>query len=418
MKVTHFSTNDSQGGAARAAYRLHNALKLQGVASSMLVQYKFTADPDVFGTDTRLGHKIYQNISILDGVPVFLSPAARNTHFSPAILPDRLATKSIKLKPDLIHLHWIAGGFMRIETIPRLQYPIVWTLHDMWPFTGGCHYSSDCQKYAESCGKCPLLRSTSEIDLSRSVWRRKESAWRDVNLTIVTPSNWMAKCAANSTLLAERDIRVIPNPINTDVFRAGANKIVARTSLGLPTDRYLILFGSMDATSDGRKGFVHLKSSLQLLSKAGWGSRAELVVFGAEEPSVPPEFGMRTTYMGSLNDEIMIARLYSAADVFVAPSIQDNLPNTVMESLACGTPVVAFNIGGMPDMIEHEKTGWLSPPFDSNDMAQGIAFILSDHDIRDSMAKRARLKAEREYSEKVVADRHLSLYKELIEKSS
>jgi len=306
---------------------------------------------------------------------------------------------------------------MRIETIPRLQFPIVWTLHDMWPFTGGCHYSSDCQKYTESCGVCPVLRSTSEIDLSRSVWRRKDSAWRDVNLTIITPSNWMAKCAADSSLFTERDIRVIPNPINTDVFRADTDKFVARTSLGLPIDRDLILFGSMDATSDARKGFAQLKSSLHLLSKAGWGSRAELVVFGAEEPLVKPEFGMRTTYMGNLNDEIMIARLYCAADVFVAPSIQDNLPNTVMESLACGTPVVAFNIGGMSDMIEHEKTGWLSPPFDSNDMAQGIASILSDHDRRGPMANRARLKAEREYSEKVVANRHLSLYQELLEKS-
>jgi glycosyltransferase involved in cell wall biosynthesis len=206
---------------------------------------------------------------------------------------------------------------------------------------------------------------------------------------------------------------VIPNGLDLQKYKP-IERSLARKLLDLPQDKQLILFGAMKSTSDRRKGFHLLLPALQKLSQSEWQKRLELVVFGASEPLEPPDFGFKANYIGKLGDDISLSLLYAAADVFVAPSVQDNLPNTVMEALACGTPCVAFKIGGMPDMIEHEQNGYLAQPYEVEDLARGIAWVLEDRERYEKLCDRAREKAEEEFTLELQAQRYLSLYKELI----
>ena len=287
----------------------------------------------------------------------------------------------------------------------------------MWPFTGGCHYSGECDRYTQSCGVCPQLHSNQNWDISRWVWQRKNKAWKNLNLTIITPSRWLADCAKNSSLFEDLRIEVIPYGLDTKKYKP-LDKQFARNLLGLPVDKQIVFFGAMSATSDRRKGFHLLLPALQKLSQFQvWQDRLELAVFGASQPINPPNFGFRTHYLGRLNDDISLALVYSAADVFVAPSIQDNLPNTVMEALACGTPCVAFKIGGIPDMIEHEQNGYLAQPFDVEELATGIAWVLEDSERYHKLCDRAREKVEQEFTLEIQASKYLKLYNEILQSS-
>lgn len=413
MKVLHLSTSDIDGGAARAAFRLHQGLLGSGVRSQMLVQTKYGKDSLVSGSDTQIGRFVSKLKYVVDSMPAIFSRRSRGATFSPANFPDRVARHTSGIAPDIIHLHWIAGGFMRIETLSHLNGPIVWTLHDMWPFTGGCHYGGECIRYSGSCGCCPELNSSAENDLSRRIWKRKSRAWRGVPMTIITPSHWMAECATASSLFSEADIRVIPNGINTTLFHP-SDRSIARNILGLPQDRRLILFGAMSPTGDLRKGFKYLLPAIKDLANNGWGESAELLVYGGSQSGKAPDFGMKTRYIGQVSDDSTLVLLNVAADVLVAPSIQDNLPNTVMEAMACGTPVVAFRIGGMPDMISHGETGWLAHPFDHKDLARGIVYVIENVSRREEMGIHAREKIVRDYAERIVARRHIDLYEELL----
>jgi len=380
MKILHLSTSDISGGAARAAYRLHQGLVENGVHSRMFVQTKYSNDHLVTGSDTHTKEISAKLKYLVDSMPAIFSRRSRGATFSPAIFPDRIAHHAATISPDIVHLHWIAGGFMRIETLYQLSRPIVWTLHDMWPFTGGCHYSGECSRFTCSCGCCHELRSTIENDLSRRIWQRKFKSWQKLPITVVAPSRWMAECAAKSSLFSDVTIKIIPNAINTMLFHPG-DRLIARKILGLPLDRDLILFGAMSPTSDPRKGFQHLLPAIKELANNGWGERAELLVYGESLSVKMPDFGMKLRSMGRVSDDVLVL-LNVAADVFVAPSRQDNLPNTVMESLACATPVVAFNIGGMPDMIEHKKmAGWLHRLMPMNWHKESPLYFLTAKDI-------------------------------------
>ncbi len=413
MKVLHLSTSDIEGGAARATYRLHQGLLGCGVRSQMYVQCKCGNDPLVIGPHKRSGRIVAMLSYLVDSLPVFFARRRRGTTFSPAILPDRVVSNLNRVAPDIVHLHWVTGGFMRIETLSRLKRPIVWTLHDMWPFTGGCHYSGECSRYNGSCGYCPELESSVEDDLSQRYWRRKAQAWKGFPIVIVAPSRWIAECAAASSLFSEADIRVIPNGINTTLFKP-CDRSKAREILGLPQDRRLILFGAMSPTVEQRKGFKYLLSAIKDLAVNGWGDNTELLVYGAKDSKKMPDFGLKARYIGHVPDDEAMVLLNVAADVFVAPSIQDNLPNTVMEALACGTPVVAFRIGGMPDMIVHGETGWLANPFEHQDIVKGIVHVIEDASRREMMGRQAREKVMRDYAENIVARRHIELYEQLL----
>jgi len=413
MNVLLVSTYDIEGGAARAAYRLHQGLQGKGICSQMLVQDKSSNDVTVFAPKTRLDQGIARARLTLDALPLKFYRKRDSGTFSLQWLPDGIVPKITQLEPDIINLHWIGEAFLQAEAIAKFDKPLVWTLHDMWAFTGGCHYNQDCDRYTASCGACPQLGSSKDWDLSRWVWQRKAKTWKDLNLTIVCPSSWLAECARTSSLFKDVPVEVIPYGLDTGKYKP-LNRKVARELLHLPQDKQLVLFGALKATSDKRKGFHLLQPALQDLSKSEWQDRLELVIFGSSAPEKPPDLGFKTHYLGTLSDDLSLAVVYSAADVFVLPSTQDNLPNTVLEAIACGTPCVAFNIGGMPDMIEHQKNGYLAQPYKIEDLAQGIAWVLENKERHRKLGDRAREKAEQEFTLEIQARRYLSLFTEIL----
>ena len=413
MKPLLLSTSDISGGAARAAYRLHTGLRRIGVESQMLVQVKSSDDCSVIGPKSKWEKGWGRLRPMIDAVPLKFYRNHQKIIFSPAWMPDNLKKKVTAINPGLLHLHWVAGGFLRIETLKHFNKPLVWTLHDSWAFTGGCHIPFECKRYRESCGACPLLGSSRKNDLSHRIWKRKHKAWRELDITIVTPSRWLAQCARDSSLFCDYRVEVIPNGLDLNRYKP-MDRQVAQELLSFPQDKKLILFGAMSSTSDKNKGFQFLQPALQKLAANGWAEKAELIVFGASEPANPPDLGLKVHYAGYLNDDISLALLYAAADVFVAPSIQDNLPNIVIEALACRTPCVAFDIGGMSDMIKHQKTGYLAQPFETDDLAHGIDWVLQDTNRLKQLSLQARKKAEKDFELSVVSNRYLELYKEVL----
>ena len=417
MKVSIISTFDLKGGAARSSYRLHQGLHSIGIDSKLLVQVCYSDHKSVIGTSSESGiGKAITGLKLtLERFPSkFYSDnkSAYSSHW----LPDKINAQVKKLKPDIINLHWVSAGYLQIETIAKFNQPIVWTLHDMWAFTGGCHYHQACDRFTASCGACPQLGSKRNWDLSRWVWQRKQKAWQNLNLTIVTPSKWLADCARTSSLFKNKQIEIIPYGLNLNVFRPIEQK-TARELLQLPQNKQLILFLSLQATSDPRKGFHLLQPALKKLSATGWQDRVELVVAGASEPDKPVDFGFKSHYLGTLTDDLMLALTYSAADVFVAPSVQDNLPNTILESIACGTPCVAFNIGGMPDMIEHYSNGYLAQPYEIDDLVRGIIWTLENEERSQKLGDRSRKKAEQEFALEIQARRYESLFGDILAES-
>jgi glycosyltransferase involved in cell wall biosynthesis len=411
MKVLHLSTSDLEGGAARAAYRLHEGLQEINLSSQMLVRAKSSCDRTVIA-EKSLKSKLGP---ILSNLPLRSYPKRDRTLFSLQWSWDAIAPRVAQLNPDVLNLHWVSNGYLQIETLAKLNKPLVWTLQDMWAFTGGCHYSQDCDRYTDSCGKCPQLHSNKNRDLSRQVWRRKTRAWKNLNLTIVAPSSWMAKCARSSSLFRSRPIEVIPFGLDTEKYRP-VNPSIARDLLNLPQDKQLVLFGALAATSDRRKGFDLLLPALQKLGESGWQDRFEIAVFGASQPENPVELGMRTHYLGHFQDDLMLALAYSAADVMIVPSIQESFGQTASEAMACGTPVVAFDATGLSDIVDHQQNGYLAKPFEVEDLARGITRVLEDSSRHQKLSTLAREKAEREFTLERQARRYQSVYADILER--
>ena len=411
MKVCLISSSNGRAGGHAAAYRLHQGLQSK-VSSTMLVGNKSRGDYTIVSAETRLA-KAWVNVApTLNALPKLFYSNRDRTDYSLQWLPDKVAAKVAKIDPDIVNLHWINSGYLQVETIAKFNRPIVWTLHDMWPFTGGCHYSQGCDRYKQSCGSCPILKSNYSWDLSRWLWQRKAKSWRNINLTIVTPSRWLAQRAAESSLFKDLRIEVIPNGLDTQRYKP-RDRSFAREIIGLPKDKKIILFGAVSATSNDRKGYSLLMPALQKLKHDRTQQQMELVIFGADKPKDPPDFGIKARYLGRFNDDISIALLYSCADVFVAPSIQDNLPNTVMEALACGTPCVAFNIGGMPDLIDRQQNGYLATAYDPEDLARGISWIIEDLERWQNLSTCARSKVEREFTLDKQAQTYIQLYQDI-----
>ncbi|WP_373032451.1 glycosyltransferase family 4 protein [Sulfurovum sp.] len=411
MKVLIVNTSDVQGGAARAAYRLHKSLLVQNIDSKMLVQSKSSDD---FTVETTSSTKMQKGLNklrpMIDSIPVRFYKERTKTVFSPSWFGfGDVIDKINKINPDIVHLHWINDGMIKIEDLTRIKVPVVWSLHDNWAFTGGCHIKWECEKYKESCGACPRLGSTKENDLSRKIFKRKERTFSQMyNMTIVGLSSWLNECSKNSTLLKDKRHINLPNPINTDLYRP-FHKERSRELWNLPKNKQLVLFGAKDATSNINKGFIELGESLHQLES----NNIEFVVFGGTEPKDSQHFGFKTHYLGYLHDDISLVTLYSAVDVMVVPSLQENLSNVIMESLACGTPVVGFNVGGNSDMIEHKKTGYLAKPFESTDLTNGIEWVLNNPDY-DELCQNAREKIVSTFDSIVVAKKYIELYKNLL----
>ena len=413
MKVLMLNASDLGGGAARAAYRLFQGFQEIKVDAQMLVQEKLSNDPKVFSSPAFVNRKLNSLIPRLNRLPLKLYPQLEKVIFSPQWVPDNLPSQVEKFQPDIINLHWVCNGYLQVETLPKFSQPLVWTLHDMWAFTGGCHYSEDCDRYTQSCGTCPQLHSSKESDLSRWVWQRKAKAWKNLDLTLVTPSNWLAKCVETSSLFRNRQVVVIPNGLDTQKFKP-INRQFARKILNLPQDKQLLLFGAMQGTGDRWKGFSLLQAAMQELTKSGLRDQIELVVFGASASSQQSDLGFKVHYLGRLNDDITLAMAYSAVDVMVVPSLYESFGQTASESLACGTPVVAFNATGIKDVVDQMENGYLAEPYKSEDLANGIAWVLENPERYQKLSAKARKKAEREFTLELQAHRYLSVYNEVL----
>ncbi|MBD2343488.1 glycosyltransferase family 4 protein [Anabaena subtropica] len=420
MKILHLSTYDTYGGAAIATYRLYNGLQKIGVNSQMLVQVKFSNNNSITAIGNKIVHKYPKVKPHLDSLPKLLFrhiDKSQRTSYSLQWLPDSMVNKIEKIDPDIIHLHWISGGFINIETIAKLNKPIIWTLQDMWAFTGGCHYSQECKRYQQSCGKCPQMPKRFNIDLSRWVWERKEKAWSDLNFTIVTPSNWLAECAKSSSLFSKSDIKIIPNSLDISTYKPTERK-TARNLLNLPQNKYLVLFGAVNAIGDKRKGFHLLQPALQKMSQSGWKDKIELIIFGSSQPENPVNLGFKVHYMGKISDETKLALLYSSADVMIVPSIEEAFGQTASESLACGTPVVSFDSTGLKDIVEHQQNGYRAKCFSYDDLANGIVWVIENKERHQKLCVSACETVKQKFTLELQAKNYLSLYQNILKINS
>lgn len=310
---------------------------------------------------------------------------------------------------DIVNLHWVNGLVDVKSFFGSWRKPVVWTLHDMNPFTGGCHYNGDCERYVDRCGLCPQLFSDRERDLSRSIWNRKNRTYENLvadGLHIVTPSQWMANLAKKSSLLKRFPKTVIPNGIDTKVF-SPRDPSELRASLGIPATTPVLLFVA-DYAANERKGFSLLVEALKTLDQ---NHEFCLISIGGDRPELPG--GRFHLHLGRVSDENRLATVYSLADVFVIPSIQDNLPNTILESLACGTPVAGFRTGGIPEVVRDGVTGRLADSGDIAGLREAILSLLSGDDRLAVMAKACRNAALSEYAQEVQAKRYLDLYQKV-----
>lgn len=396
------------GGAGGAAARLHRGLTDLGVTSRVLVARG--ADPADPGVVLQRGPRADRLLRRLERWPLRRFVGREPAFFSVQWAPSGVHRSVAALDPEIVNLHWVCGGFVPVRSLARMGRPIVWTLHDMWAFTGGCHYSDGCERYLDRCGACPQLDGRPDRDLSRRVWERKHRAWRDVPLTIVAPSKWLANCARQSALFRERRVEVIPYGIDLQAFRPTA-QTAARQQLGLPLDRQIVLFGAWGNVR--RKGREELVEALRCLSEVRGAERLCVVSFGPvwAEESIG-DIAVRS--LGKIDDAARLATVYSAADVYVLPSLADNLPNTVIEAMACGTPCVGFRTGGVPDLIEHRQTGFVAEAFDPASLAEGIAWVLADEGRRQELGARAREKAERDYGLEGEARRYRQLFESIL----
>jgi glycosyltransferase involved in cell wall biosynthesis len=410
MKVALVNQFDISGGAARAAYRIHHALRRYGVDSRMYVGRASSGDWTVqipnskwTNTITRLRFPL---VSLLTNALCTENQVLHSLN----LLTSRWAKRLNRADADVIHLHWVAGEMMSIAEIGKLRKPIVWTLHDMWGICGAEHYTED-DRWRDGYTKHNRPAYESGLDLNRWTWRRKLEHWQRP-MHIVAPSRWLANCVQQSVIMRGWPVSVVPNAIDTEVWRP-IDKTLARKILRLPDDRPLLLFGAMDSTRDPRKGFDLLMSALEHLR--GNMPGLELIILGGLAPKEPPNLGFPVHYAGELHDDISLCLFNSAADAVVVPSRQDNLPNSGVEAHACGTPVIAFEVCGLPDIVDHRKTGYLAKPFDTEDLAAGIQWALSDVERRQLLSSQSRQAALTRFSFSVVAGQYLTIYKAAID---
>jgi glycosyltransferase involved in cell wall biosynthesis len=413
VRVVHLSTYEATGGAARATLRLHRGLRGIGVDSRLLVRFGGEAE-GVTPVEPRALRALGPLLRKLDRLPLLARGVRPAAPFTPAVVPGPVPARVRALAPDVVQLHWIADGFLRVEALPTLPGPLVWTLHDSWAFTGGCHVPQSCTRYRERCGRCPQLASTRDDDLSRRIWERKRRSWAAASLRLVAPSRWLAACAGASALLGAVRCDVIPNGLDLERFRP-RDPAACRDRLGLPRDRRILLTGGVNVLTDPNKGVDLLREALRRLPDLGPVDDLECVVVGAPAGARLTDVPVPTRALGTVSDEETLAELYAAADVFVAPSRQENLPSMAMETMACGVPCVAFDAGGFPDLIEHQGSGWLAPPYDAAELARGVAWVLADPLRRRTLGERGRRRAEATFEQGMVARRYAALYAEVMD---
>lgn len=419
MKVTLINTSDAGGGAPAACFRLLNALLSQKIDARLLVQYKKTGNQRVEGIVNNFFSRLRANANFLRERIPFILFHARNKSvrfaFSTANAGTSIKNHRLLKDADIIHLHWTNSGFLSITDLKELidtGKPIVWTLHDMWTFTGGCHYSGACEGFIKECGNCPFLRDRDNNDISHQGWLRKASMYADKkNITFITCSEWLAGVAKQSSLIEKFRIEAIPNPIEVDVF-SPKDKIAERQKRGIDAQAKIILFGAANI-NDRRKGISYLVEALRILKYQYAGhQKIEIVIFGKNKHFDVSQIPFKVHELGLITSQHELAGVYSLADVFVTPSLEDNLPNTIMEAMACGAPVVAFETGGIPEMIDHQRNGYLAVFKDAADMAKGLAEVLNG--FTDQLSAQARQRVLDNYTNEKVAQQYISIYQSVL----
>lgn len=411
------------GGAGRAAYRIHQGVRGLGVDSRMLLKEGRSGDPNILTleglvpknplykafdwTRSKCKNKIqhYRWNHYPEREQVFMSDL-RGTDLHGALR---------KLDYDVLHLHWVNSRFVHLKDLPK-DKPIVWTLHDSWPFCGVCHYFFECEHYKQECGCCPFLHSDRANDLSHKVWQEKSEIFRDLDLHIVSPSRWLADCAKQSSLMGRFPVKVIPNCLDVNAFRPLNEKEISPRWRNFQEKRFekpFVLYGAMNAATDMIKGFSNLLSALHLLEQQGYGEDFELVVFGAEASELGMDVNVPIHYVGYVGNTQELVSLYNLADVMVVPSLTEVFGQTASEALACGTPVVAFQCTGIQEVVVHKTDGYLARPYSSEDLAEGILWCLS-YNTDNRLGKAGRERVMKEYRFEVVCRQYKDLYESVL----
>ncbi|PSU14103.1 glycosyltransferase [Photobacterium kishitanii] len=414
MKITILSRSDSRGGAARAAYRLQKALLKDNVDVKFLTSLKLT-DDYVITTPKNKNYNVISTIkSRLGQYFLKLSKTENKNFHSINILPSNWSRQINNNDSDIINLHWVGDEMISVEDIGKINKKIIWTLHDMWPFCGCEHVTSDCENSRWREGYNSLNRSKEDkgIDLDKFNWNRKKRSWKQ-SIHFVAPSHWLAKCVKDSALFKDSIVSVIPNALDTNVFKP-LSKHFCRNILNLPQDKKIILFGAMGGGADHNKGYDLLISSLNDLSIGVDNSEILCVIFGQGEPENKPDIPFSCQWMGHIHDDSTLALLYNCADIMVVPSRVENLPQTATEAHSCGIPVVAFNCTGIPDVIKHKETGYLAKAYDINDFSFGIKWILGSKVLQKSLGENARKRAVKLWDYAVISEQYVKLYQKYI----
>lgn len=408
MNIVHLSTSDIGHGAGMAAYRLHQALRQAGLDSRMIVGQKLSDDPNVYGSrplpQNRGGRILRQIDHLLEGV---LNLGGPQNFYS--VLAKGLWRHPLVQQADVIHLHGINETFknlsLRLLLLSKTK-KLFWTFHDMWPLTGHCFYSYECPRWKTGCGHCPHLDVFPRLlyDTSAFQWKIKRKLYQATRPSIICPSSWMADMARQSPLLNGCVIHHIPYAIDTAVFRP-MDRTECRRLLGLPADAHMILFVSL--TNNTRKGLPVLKT---ILAKLQTTTNIILLTVGQNLTIGEPGLNFSHRNLGMILDPAQMAKIYCAADIHALPSRQDNLPNAVLESLACGTPVAAFNVGGVADLVEHQKNGYLAESGNAEDFANGLRWLLGPKNLQQS-AQSIHDSITNNFSYAKIAQRHSDLYR-------
>lgn len=409
MRVVHLNTYENFGGAAIAGNRLVKALNEKYHDISEMLNASDTKNIQSLAS-------FYTKVNFALDVFKFSLKAADPSYkfrFSLAEFGSSVYKNKKILEADIIHIHWVNQGFLSLSALDKLislNKPIVWTLHDMWPFTGGCHYSETCSNYRAQCGNCFYLKNPDSKDISHDIWRNKSHIFnKNTRVTFSACSNWLKEVAQSSAMTKNIPVVTIPNPIDTEVF-SPQEKAEIRKRFGIDVNKKIILFGASNINEE-RKGLKYLIASLNLLIKEYTENDIEVVIFGKSKGFDESLIPLKVYNMGSVNTELELSVIYNLADVFVLPSLEDNLPNMVMEALSCGIPSVTFNTGGLPDLIEHQYNGYLAEYKSSEDLKNGILWALEN---RKALSDNARKKVLSNFSNHIVAAQYFNLYTSLL----
>jgi glycosyltransferase involved in cell wall biosynthesis len=419
MRIVHLSHSDIQGGAARAADRLVRGLRLIGVECDRIVKHKQSRDSQTWAAVPTQGHESQHLVKETDLVRKYYIERHRtplsNTYFSLPLPSCGVAELEEVRRADVVNLHWISGLLSPVEVgrIQSLGKPVVWTLHDQRAFTGGCHYSAGCRNYENDCQHCPQLEND-DLALAPAALRESLTESR-APIAVVSPSKWLADCAARSALFRSARISVIPYGLDTDVFKPG--RAEARKHLQWDPAAVYLLFGA-ENIYEARKGFDLLRAAVRTclaqgdFQKAVTEGKIRFVFFGNARR--PPAVEFPAQWMGGFESDADLARLYAACDAFILPSREDNLPNTMLEAMCCGTPVFGFKIGGLPDVIDSGNNGLLAAPEDIPGLAAAIRSLSLDPALRARLAENCRSKIPSRFGLRTQAEHYQRLYEDEI----